>query len=273
MNKSALTLIFSLAVMPLLVQCASQDELNQVHYQLRMLNKKVSELETTTIDTLQKRQASSASQMDQLYREFLQFKSDLEETGHLNRRLTEQNKELENAFKSYAKTEEEKRAAELKRLEQEIVNKDQSIDELAQQLKLQQDNLQAIQNARVEEAKRKAEAAARAAAEARAKAEAARSAGSGVPAKIRADKTKNVFTVSTPSSAAPAQAATAPAAAAASQPAAAPTSPAAAAASSSNDADALYSKGQYREAYRAFEELTRNPENSQAATNARYMMG
>ena len=88
MNKSALiSLLLSFALLPLLVQCASQDELNQINYQLRMLNKKVVELEATTVDNLQKRQASSASQMDQLYREFLQFKSDLEETGHLNRRL------------------------------------------------------------------------------------------------------------------------------------------------------------------------------------------
>ena len=64
MNKSALTFLFALAVSPLLVQCASQDELNQIHYQLRQLNKKVNELETVTIDNLQKRQASSASQMD-----------------------------------------------------------------------------------------------------------------------------------------------------------------------------------------------------------------
>ncbi len=271
MNKSALiSLLLSFALLPLLVQCASQDELNQINYQLRMLNKKVVELEATTVDNLQKRQASSASQMDQLYREFLQFKSDLEETGHLNRRLTEQNKELENAFKSYARTEEEKRAAEMKRLEQEIVDKDRSIGNLADQLKLQQDNLKAIQDARVEEAKRKAEAAARAAADARAKAEAARSASSGVPAKISADKQKNVFTTapSSPSSPAPAVVETSRTAVAASPPAA--PSPAS---SSGTAADDLFKKGDYREAYRAFEELTRNQGNSQVAINARYMMG
>ncbi len=275
MNKSALiSLLLSVALLPLLVQCASQDELNQINYQLRMLNKKVVELEATTVDNLQKRQASSASQMDQLYREFLQFKSDLEETGHLNRRLTEQNKELENAFKSYAKTEEEKRAAELKRLEQEIIDKDRSIGNLADQLKLQQDNLKAIQDARVEEAKRKAEAAARTAAEARAKAEAARSASSGVPAKISADKQKNVFTAAPSSPAAPA-ATTAPAAVETSR-TVAPPSPSAAtppASPSGTAADDLFKKGDYREAYRAFEELTRNQDNSQVAINARYMMG
>ena len=277
MNKSALISLFlSFALLPLLVQCASQDELNQINYQLRMLNKKVVELEATTVDNLQKRQASSASQMDQLYREFLQFKSDLEETGHLNRRLTEQNKELENAFKSYARTEEEKRAAELKRLEQEIIEKDRSIGNLAEQLKLQQDNLKAIQDARVEEAKRKAEAAARAAAEARAKAEAARSASSGVPAKISADKQKTVFSAAPSSPAVPAApaATAAPAAVEAGRTAVAAAPPAASPApSSSTAADDLFKKGDYREAYRAFEELTRNQDNSQVAINARYMMG
>lgn len=275
MKKSALTFLFALAISPLLVQCASQDELNQIHYQLRMLNKKVNELETSTIDNLQKRQASSSSQMDQLYQEFLQFKSDLEETGHVNRRLTEQNKELENAFKSYAKTEEEKRTAELQRLEQEIVNKDSSIDNLAQQLKLQQDNLQAIQNARVEEAKRKAEAAAQAATAARAKAEAVSKASSGVPAKIRADQKKVVYSSPVVSSVAapsaqPVQVSqpTVPA----NQPSASTTN-SQTGSSVSGDADALYQKGKFREAYRAFEELSRDQENSQSAINARYMMG
>jgi len=273
MNKSALTFIVALAVSPFLVQCASQDELNQIHYQLRQLNKKVIELETSTIDNLQKRQASSASQMDQLYREFLKFKSDLEETGHVNRRLTEQNKELENAFKSYAKLEEEKRTAELKRLEKEIVNKDQSIDNLAQQVKLQQDNLQAIQQARVEEARRKADAAAKAAAAARAKAEAASRAGSGVPAKIRADRNKRVLSVAA-STATPtiASTPTATTSAPTSKPAATTTISKTVSASSGNAGD-LYQKGKYREAYRAFEELTRDQSNTEAAINARYMMG
>jgi tol-pal system protein YbgF len=269
MNKSALTFLFALAVSPLLVQCASQDELNQIHYQLRQLNKKVVELETSTVDNLQKRQASSASQNDQLYKEFLQFRSDLEETGHLNRRLTEQNKELENAFKSYAKTEEEKRAAGLKRLEMEIVNKDRSIDDLAQQLKLQQDNLQAIQKARVEDAKRKAEAAAKAATAARAKAEAAsKASSSGVPAKIRADKKKKAFSV--PASSSPATTSTSTV-----QTSKPPVSsaPSETISQSTGNAGDLYQKGKYREAYRAFEELTRDQENSEAAINARYMMG
>ena len=267
MKKSALTFLFALAVSPLLVQCASQDELNQIHYQLRMLNKKVNELETSTIDNLQKRQASSSSQMDQLYQEFLTFRSDLEETGHLNRRLTEQNKELENAFKSYAKTEEEKRAAELQRLEQDIVNKDRSIDDLAQQVKLQQDNLQAIQNARVEDAKRKAEAAAQAASAARAKAEAVSTASSGVPAKIRADQKKIVFSAPVVSSVA-----TPPQPVQGSQPSVSATN-SQTVSSTSGNAGALYQKGEYREAYRAFEELSRDQDNSQSAINARYMMG
>ena len=269
MNKPALTFLFALAVSPLLVQCASQDELNQIHYQLRQLNKKVVELETSTVDNLQKRQASSASQMDQLYKEFLQFKSDLEETGHLNRRLTEQNKELENAFKSYAKTEEEKRAAELKRLEKDIVDKDRSIGDLAQQLKLQQDNLQAIQNARVEDARRKAEAAAKAAAAARAKAEAAsKASSSGVPAKIRADKKKRAFSVAASSS----PVTTSPSPDQASKPPV-PAAPPETISKSTGNAGDLYQKGKYREAYRAFEELTRDQESSEASINARYMMG
>jgi len=270
MKKSTLTLLLLLVTSPLLVQCASQDELNKIHYQLRSLNKKVNDLEATTIDNMQKRQASTSSQMDQLYQNFLQLRSDLEETGHLNRRLTEQNKELESAFKNYAKIEEEKRNAELQRLEKEITEKDKSIDSLAQQLKMQQDNLQAIQQARVEEAKRKAEAAARAAAAAKAKADAASNAATaGTPARIRADKEKQLYSVSNapPSSPANTQTASAPK----QQQIAKPAAPAPKATGGS--AEALYSKGEYREAYQEFEKIAMDQSNGIAAIDARYMMG
>ena len=269
MNKSSLTFILIIALSPFLVQCASQDEMNKIHYQLRMLNKKVNDLESGTIDALMKRQASSSSQFDQLYQEFLQLKSELEETGHLNRRLTEQNKELETAFQNYARAEEEKRNEALKKLQEEIIQKDQNIEQLADQLKLQQENLKAIQQARVEDAKRKAEAAARAAAEARAKAEAANRASSGSPVRLKADKEKKIYSAANPP---PSQSQT-------TETTVQPPTPkksievAAASASGSTSGMELYKQGKYREAYQQFEQLTKERSGSEEAIEARFMMG
>ena len=60
MKKLSYSLCVAVVVAPLLMQCASQDELNQIHYQLRRLDKKVTDLESKTIDDMQKRYASTS---------------------------------------------------------------------------------------------------------------------------------------------------------------------------------------------------------------------
>ena len=129
MKKTPFSLVCAIAVAPFLVQCASQDDLNLIHSQLRSIDKKLTELETTTVDGLRKRQASNTAQIDQLNQELLALRGGLEETGHLNRRLKEQSKELEISFKRYAQEEEQKRLNEVRRLEQEIAEKDNQLNQ------------------------------------------------------------------------------------------------------------------------------------------------
>ena len=129
MKKTPFSLVCAIAVAPFLVQCASQDDLNLIHSQLRSIDKKLTELETTTVDGLRKRQASNTAQIDQLSQELLALRGGLEETGHLNRRLKEQSKELEISFKRYAQEEEQKRLNEVRRLEQEIAEKDNQLNQ------------------------------------------------------------------------------------------------------------------------------------------------
>ena len=118
------------AVAPFLMQCASQDDLTLIHAQLRSIDNKLTELETTTVDGLRKRQASNTAQIDQLNQELLALRGGLEETGHLNRRLKEQSKELEITFKRYAQQEEQKRLNEVKRLESEIAENENTLRQL-----------------------------------------------------------------------------------------------------------------------------------------------
>ena len=259
------------AVAPFLVQCASQDDLNLIHAQLRSIDKKLTELETTTVDGLRKRQAANTAQIDQLNQELLALRGGLEETGHLNRRLKEQSKELELSFKRYAQQEEEKRLTEVKRLEQEIADKDKQLEQFSDQLKLQQENLQAIQQARVEEAKRKAAAAARAAEQARMRADAANKAASGsATTRIRADKRKKLISAGSspaPQATAPVRTATA---SSSSQPAAAVAT--AETGSSIGKGKSLFDQGKFREAYQQFENISASG-SADEAVEAKYMMG
>ena len=95
MKISSRSLLCALVIVPFLTQCASQDDLNLIHAQLRSIDKKLTELETVTVDDLRKRQASNTAQIDQIDQELMALRGGLEETGHLNRRLKEQSKELE----------------------------------------------------------------------------------------------------------------------------------------------------------------------------------
>ncbi|BDD87262.1 tetratricopeptide repeat protein [Desulfofustis limnaeus] len=268
MKKIPLTLLCAFIASPFLMQCASQNDLNQIHYQLRMLNKKVSDLESVTIDDLQKRQALSVSQIDRLEQDLLAMRSGLEETGHLNRRLNEQSKELEAAFRTYTQQEEEKRLTEMQRLQQEISQKDQQLDKLAEQIKMQQENLQAIQQARVDEAKRKAAAAAQAAEEARQRASSTATGTAGVMA-IEASKAKKLVTGSEAQAAV--QNEPAPETQAA-PPAAVEQAPAPVPSGTIARGKSLYEQGKFREAYALFEGLAKSA-NAQEAVEARYMMG
>lgn len=268
--KKTFSLVCALAVAPFLMQCASQDDLNLIHAQLRSIDKKLTELETTTVDGLRKRQASNTAQIDQLNQELLALRGGLEETGHLNRRLKEQSKELELNFKRYAEQEEAKRLSEVKRLEQEIAQKDRQLDQFSDQLKVQQENLQAIQQARVDEAKRKAAAAARAAEQARMRSEAANKAASGsAGTRIRADKRKKLISPgSTPApQTAPVRTASTPST---SQPVA--TQPKAEAGSSLGRGKSLFDQGKFREAYQQFENISASGSAAEAV-DAKYMMG
>ena len=108
MKKRYLTSLLLLGLMPFLTHCASQDDVNALNYHIRTLNKKVETMkEDTTVDQMQKRQASSSGMMDQLHNDILQLRSQLEENGHMTRMLQEQNKELQQAVSNLKEQQEQ----------------------------------------------------------------------------------------------------------------------------------------------------------------------
>lgn len=156
MKKTIRNILIPFALLPLLTQCASQDEVQRLQYQLRVVNSKLEEMKSTTVGDIQKRQAASSSQIDQLDKEILSLKSQLEETNHRNQMLREQNKELEASISSAIQEEATKQQEALDRLREEDKQKAQTIAELNDQLRVQQDGLRAIQDARVRDAERRA---------------------------------------------------------------------------------------------------------------------
>ncbi len=282
MKKSFFTLVSLISLSPFLIQCASQNEVRTLTYQLHAVNKKVEDMQANTVGDIQKKQASSSGQLNELQQEIMALKSELEATAAVNREFQQQNKTLETTL-------------------QEIVSKqssdtDTKISQLNEQLKQQQDNVTNLQIARAQEAERRARAAAEAAEAARLKVKATGN-NQGI-AHLQAERKKQIKTQA-PTSANQITNNTAPAqvpsseenqvaindiAPVTSAPVAAPTrqdepvQPAAAAAVSPGDelfnqAQKKYEAGKYQEAYEMFEAAIDKNGSSSHAIQARYMMG
>jgi tol-pal system protein YbgF len=282
MNKSLITLLILLFLTPFLVQCATQDEVRTLSYQLRAVNKKLEDMQANTVGDMQKKQANSSGQLNEMQQEILALKSELEATAVTNHQLQEKNKGLESSL-------------------HDIVNKQSSetdikITQLNEQLKQQQENVANLQSARTQDAERKAAAAADAAEAARLKAKTAggnqgvahvqaerkkQIKGQAAPAETKKETNSPPATVHAPPPAtevaSDSETVTAPAASTKTAPKKEQeqTAPTAAAPTDElfNQAQKKYEAGNYQNAYETFESSLNKNANGANAIQARYMMG
>jgi len=281
MKKTTLNFLLIGAFAPFLIQCASQTDVDDLRYQLRIVNKKVEDIKSTTVGQLQKRQAASAGLMDELGLQMLELKSQLDETNHLNSRLREQNKDLEQSINSIASSEAVKRESLLARLEQEQSEKQQNLNKLNEQLLLQGEHVRAIQEARVRDAEVRAKSTARAVEIAKAKTKTANKAlmSQSRVRHILADKEKIKFNVS---QLAPRTENRAPDKRKnstqitqnnpESNVVAATTGKATSNGNKMVKAQKLFEKNKLNDAFEIFEQIATSPSNKNSV-NARYMMG
>lgn len=292
-------LLIAAAIAPMLTSCASQDEVQRLRYQLHTVNKKLAEMENSTVGDIQKQQAASSNQMEMMEREILVLKGQLEETNMQNRLLQEQNQALQSNVGNIAKEEAQRREEALQQIAEEQRKKEALIVELNEKLKAQEESLQAIQDARVRDAERRAQEAKSKADAAKARALAA-SAGT-VPTdvvSIRSEQNKRLVSDSAPqvtaqqsapevqsaarrieqpeSTPKPSVATTAPTPApqpepAQKQPVEEPkTAPAV---SGLESAKQLFAQNQYDKAYNEFEKVASANPTSEDGVTAGYMMG
>ncbi len=194
MKKKSFTIAALIASSMLLMQCASQDDVQNLDYQLRIVNKKVDDMKKGTVNKMRQRQAASSSQIEELRSEILMLKGQVDELNHYNRLLKEQNKEFERSITSYTSKIESDIQEERDVNAQQQRQKDEKIRNLENQLAQNQALLKSIQDARVREAKLKAAAAAREAEKARIAANKARQRiDTSSPEVIRAVKKKKIY--------------------------------------------------------------------------------
>ncbi|PIE60361.1 MAG: hypothetical protein CSA31_02440 [Desulfobulbus propionicus] len=152
----------------LLTQCASQDQVRELNNQLRAVNMKVDEVKTTTVNKMQKRQASSVNKLDQVEGETMRLQSMIEESAHQASLYREQSKE--DLANMQAKIDAMQQEQQLKQREAE-----QKIAILEQQVALLTANMEREAQARVRAAEKRAREAARKAEEAKRQSSAAAS--------------------------------------------------------------------------------------------------
>lgn len=281
MKKSIGFIICLVAALPFLVQCASQSDVAELRYQLRIVNKKLEDMKSSTVDPLQKRQAVATGQMDQLEKEILEFKSQLEETYHLNQRLKEENKELQASISNVVQEEAAKREEALRRVEELQRQKEAELAQLTEKLNAQQQSVKAIQEARLKDAERKAKEAALNAELAKKRTQAVSptgQTGEKSSSQIQSDKKKIVMkkegetatTKTPPVGAAPAATQEKPGQASSD------SAPLAASIEQPDNtfkkAQALFEKNSFGEALPLFEQIAANSSASEGV-DARYMMG
>ena len=250
----------------LLSQCATQDEVRKLNYQIRTVNQKVEEVKSSTANQMQKGQASSVNRIDAMSGETQQLRALVEESGQKSSQLREQTKQDLAALQNT--------------VEQMRMENEQRIKALEVRIDQVSGNLDRVQKARVQAAEQRAREAARRAEEARKRTVVAAAASSGSSVTLRPAGKKIRIGSGKVVSAAQSQksSAAAPAQPADKQPvtekqvvAAAPAAPAVGTDLFSQGMD-NFKAGKYKEANKIFEQvLAGNPQGAKAAQTLFYM--
>lgn len=273
----------------LLTQCASQDEIRDLQYQLRTVNQKVEDVKTNAVNPMQKRQASSVSKIDQVEDETLRIKSTIEETSSQSNQFREQTKENIANLQKSVEAIRNNNDAKFSEINQKIAVLDEKLTQVS-------DHFGKVQQARISEAEKRAQEAAKKAEEAKQRAAAASSAATAPSNATAASSTAGGVKVVNPNSkktkvtGAPPVAETTQAPKKTVEQSAAPSKPnvqqpVVATVQKSTDSGSAplssdpFSQGMnqykgknYKEAYKSFEQnLSSNPKGSQAAKTLFYM--
>ncbi len=238
----------------LLNQCATQDEVRDLNYQIRAVNQKVDEVRSSTVDQMQKRQASSVSRIDALQNDVMQLQAKMDESEHQGQQSGEQFKESIEGMKIA--------------IDQSLATNERRLKQLEEKLNRLEINIEKMTQTRVREAEIRAREAARRAEDARRKTVVAAEAGGGFirltpeTRKKQVDSSKKIeAAVTQPSieSQAGSRVMTTPA-------------------QSVSGGDlfsqgvALYNSKEYSKAYKTFEQyLSQNPRGDQSAGTLFYM--
>lgn len=236
----------------LLCQCATQDDVRDLSYQIRAVNKKVEDVQNSAVDQIQKRQASSVNRIDTIQNDFMQLQSKVEETDHQQQLTNEKFKEDLAGLREL--------------IDRSLTENEQRLQVLQQRIDQLEGNIDRMAETRIREAEQRAREAALRAEEARRRTVVAAEAGGGTvkvapeARKKKIDSSKKIEAAATQPEPETTAVETAP------------EKEAGAGSDLFDQGKAYYNSNQYTEAYKAFEQyLAQNPPNDRAADTLFYM--
>ncbi|MBW1829109.1 MAG: tol-pal system protein YbgF [Deltaproteobacteria bacterium] len=311
MKQAFLYSLILLGLSTMLVQCiATQKDMEYTNVQVRKVDSKVEEidkeiakLKKQTVKEVQERQAETGDRLDYHQSEILRLQGEIEENHFFIQQMNEENKALKKLLLSRIKTSEENSSGEINKLKGRLALTEDQLLKANDRLTFAENEIQAIKDARSQEAAKQAMEAAQRVRETERKARlaaereaaerkaAVRKKSSRGPREILPDPykidvsnqnitkgtieereeektvSKPVKKTTLPPAVTPPQAVTPPPAA---TPPQAVTPPPAATATSYDRGMTLFKQKKYRDAYNSFAEyLDKNPTGPQAV-NARY---
>jgi len=238
----------------LLCQCATQDDVRDLSYQIRAVNKKVEDVQNSTVDQIQKRQASSVNRIDTVQNDIMQLRSTVEESTRQQQLVDEKTGADIAALRAMIDKALTENAQRLQALEQRIEHLEGNLDSMAQ--------------ARLREAEQRAREAAQRAEEARQRTVVAAEASGGTVKVIPDERKKKIDTSKKIEAVETETAVESPSEKA---PEAAPVQQDTGA-SQYDQGMALFKEKKYEDAYKVFEQyLALNPPADKAADALFYM--
>jgi tol-pal system protein YbgF len=244
----------------LLCQCATQDDVRDLSNQIRAVNKKVEDVQNSTVDQIQKRQASSGNRIESIQTDFMQLRAMMEENVHQEQLASEKTKEDIAGFRAVIDKAMAENTQRLQLLEHRIDQLEGNLDKMAQ--------------VRIEEAEERAREAAQRAEEARRRTVVAAEVSGGAvkvspeARKKKIDSSKTIEAAATQSTSESATVTTESAEPAES----AVSAPAKTGGDLFDQGMTLFKNKQYTEAYKLFEQnLAQNPPSDQTADTLFYM--
>ena len=170
MKKHYYTILLICGLLPFLVQCASQRDMQSTNVkvytidkQVENIDKEVAKLRNQTVKDVQTRQAIVDSRIDSLEAELLRLNGQLEESAHHNRLLREENKEIESSFIARIEALEEEQEKKLAQLDETISQVNDHLAKTDTQLSQAEAGIEKINRERAEDAAARARKAAEAA--------------------------------------------------------------------------------------------------------------